>query len=103
MTTTTVALTLAQIRRNMMEEAREYQDERIEELTDEKGAMYSRTFSHAAMISHWASMFCEPISNMIINFSATPSIAIPAIHNLPMPAIPASPEPELEYPPVGDR
>ena len=37
---------------------------------------------------------------MIINFSATPSIAIPAVQNLPMPTILASPEPELEYPPL---
>ena len=79
MTTGTVALTPAQIRRNVMEDARTYQDERIEELTDEEGAMYLRTFMHAAMISHWAGMFHEPISNMIINFSATPSITIPAI------------------------
>jgi len=100
MTTTTAVLTPAQIWRNVMEEAREYQDEWIEELTDENGAAYSRTFMHAAMISHWATMFNEPISVMIGNFSSTPSIAIPAIRNLPMPAILESPEPELEYPPL---
>jgi len=100
MTTTTSALTPAQIRQNIMEEAREYQDERIERLTDEDGAAYSRTFMHAAMISHWATMFEEPVLHMIINFSTTPSIAIPAIRNLPMPAILATPEPELEYPPL---
>jgi len=100
MTTTTITPTLAQIRRNAMEEAREYQDEWIEELADDDGARYSRTFTHAAMISHWATMFHEPISNMIVNFAATPSIAIPAIRNLPMPIIPAVPKPELEYPPL---
>ena len=100
MTTTTIALTTTQIRRNAMEDARTYQDERIEELTNEDGARYTRTFTHAAMISHWATMFEEPISNMITNFSATPSIAIPAIRNLPMPMISVTPEPELEYPPL---
>jgi len=100
MTTTAVTPTLAQIRQNVMEDARTYQDERIEELTDANGAMYSRTFAHAAMISHWATMFHEPVSTMIVNFSATPSIAIPAIRNLPMPAILTTPEPELEYPPL---
>jgi len=100
MTTSTVVLTAAQIRRNVMEDARTYQDERIEELTNEDGAMYMRTFTHTAMISHWATMFEEPVSTMITNFSATPSIAIPAIRNLPMPTISVTPEPELEYPPL---
>jgi len=45
-------------------------------------------------------MFHKPISNMITSFSATPSIAIPAVHNLPPPPIPAEAEPELEYPPL---
>ena len=100
MTTTTIALTLAQIRRNVMEEAREYQDEWIEELTDKDGAVYSRMFMHAAMISHWAAMFQEPVSTMLINFSSMPSIAIPAIRNLPMPTLPAADEPEHNYPPL---
>jgi len=100
MTTTTITLTTAQIRRNAMEDARTYQDERIEELTNEDGARYMRTFTHAAMISHWATMFEELISTMITNFSAIPSIAIPAICNLPPPTISVTPEPELEYPPL---
>jgi len=52
MTMTTNVLTIAQICHNTMEEAREYQDEWIDELSDEAGATYSRTFMHAAMISH---------------------------------------------------
>ena len=114
MTTTPVVLTAAQIRQNVMEDAREYQDERIKELTDELGAAYSRTFTHAAMISHWATMFDEPVSTMLVNFRATPSIAIPALVNIPHPPIfplasgsgstlmdpipSSSEEPELEYP-----
>jgi len=106
MTTTIVALTREQIRLNVMEEAREYQDERIEELTDQDGALYLRTFMHAAMIAHWATLFREPVSTMLTNFAATPSIAIPAVRNLdPPPIFPtasgsglAAQEPELEYP-----
>jgi len=49
MTTTTIALTPAQIRHNIMEEAREYQDEWIDDLTDENGAAYSHMFMHVAM------------------------------------------------------
>jgi len=41
MTTTPVLPTAAQIRQNIMEDARDYQDERIEELTNELGAAYS--------------------------------------------------------------
>jgi len=110
MTTTTAALTPAQIRCNIMEEAREYQDERIEELTDEAGATYSRTFTHAAMISHWATLFDEPVSTMLVNFRDTPSIAIPAVCNLdPPPVFPTASgsgltidEPELAYPAEDD-
>jgi len=106
MTTTIAALTPAQIRCNIMEEAREYQDERIDKLTNENGARYARTFTHAAMILHWATLFHEPISTMLINFRATPSIAIPAVRNLdPPPIFPtasgsglAIDEPELTYP-----
>jgi len=66
------------------------------------------------MISHWATMFDEPISTMLVNFRATPSIAIPALVNVPAPPVfplasgsgssladplPLSlAEPELEYP-----
>ena len=118
MTTTTVTLTAAQIRQNAMEDAHEYQDERIDELTDELGAAYSRTFMHAAMISHWANMFEEPVSAMLVNFHATPSIAIPALANIaPPPVFPlvsgsgsalidpipsSSIEPALEYPSSDD-
>ena len=114
MTTTPVLPSAERIRQNIMEDARDYQDERIEELTDERGAAYSRTFTHAAMISHWATMFDEPVSTMIVNFRATPSIAIPALVNVPAPPVfplasgsgsslvdplPSSlAEPELEYP-----
>jgi len=37
---------------------------------------------------------------MITNFSTTPSIAIPAIRNLPPPPISTADEPDLEYPPL---
>jgi len=111
MTTTAVTPTLEQIRINVMEEAREYQDERINELTDRDGATYSRTFMHAAMIAHWATLFREPVSTMLTNFAATPSIAIPTIRNLdPPPIFPTASgsslavaeEPELEYPAEDD-
>jgi len=114
MTTTPVLPTAAQIRWNIMEDARDYQDQRIEELTNELGAAYSRTFTHAAMISHWATMFEEPVSTMLVNFRATPSITIPALVNVPAPPVfplasssgssladplpSSSAEPELEYP-----
>ena len=106
MTTTVVTPTLEQIRLNVMEEAREYQDERIEELTYQDGARYLRTFMHAAMIAHWSTLFGKPVSTMLVNFAATPSIAIPAVRNLdPPPIFPtasgsglATQEPELTYP-----
>lgn len=93
-----------------MEEAREYQDKRIKMLMDHDGATYSRTFMHATMIAHWATLFHEPVSTMLVNFSATPSIAIPAVRNLdPPPIFPtasssnlAIQEPELEYPTEDD-
>ena len=118
MTTMPVVLTTTQIRQNDMEDAREYQDECIEELTNELGATYSRAFMHTAMISHWANMFEEPVSTMLVNFRATPSIAIPALANIaPPPIFPlasgsgstlvdpipsSSEEPALEYPPSDD-
>jgi len=52
MTTTPVVLTAAQIRQNALEDACEYHDERIDKLTNQLGAAYSRTFMHTAMISH---------------------------------------------------
>jgi len=60
------------------------------------------------MISHWATLFHEPISTMLTNFRSTPSIAIPTVRNLdPPPIFPtasgsgttADNEPELTYPP----
>jgi len=111
MSTTTVVLTEAQIRQNALEDAREYQDERITELPDMDHQTYSRTFMHAAMISHWSTLFHEPISTMLTNFRSTPSIAIPAVRNLdPPPIFPTASgsgattteDPELEYPPDDD-
>jgi len=106
MTTTPILLTAAQVRQNNMEDAREYQDERIDELAAQDGATYSRTFMHAAMIAHWASLFHKPVSTMLTNFWSTPSIAIPAVRNLnPPPIFPTASgsstianEPELVYP-----
>jgi len=81
MTTTTITpLTVTQIHHNAMEDTCEYHDSRIDKLSDEVGASYSWMFMHGAMISHWVEMFQEPISVMLTNFSATPSITIPAVH-----------------------
>jgi len=114
MTTTPIIPTAAQICQNIMEDAWEYHDERIEELTDRLGTTYACAFMHAAMILHWARMFNEPRSTMLVNFRVTPSIAIPALAQVaPPPIFPiasgsglsladpipsSSLEPELEYP-----
>ena len=106
MSTTVVTLTAEQIHQNALEDIRDYHDERIEELAPRDAQTYSRTFMHAAMIAHWATLFHEPVATMIINFRATPSIAIPAVRNLdPPPIFPTASgsgtimdEPELEYP-----
>jgi len=50
MSTTTVTLMAAQIHQNAVEDAREYHDERIEELADTDARMYTCTFMHAAMV-----------------------------------------------------
>jgi len=110
MSTTVVALTAERIRQNALEDTREYHDERIDELAITDAQTYSRMFMHAAMISHWSTLFHEPVSTMITNFRATPSIAIPAVRNLdPPPIFPTASgsgtiaeEPELEYPPDDD-
>jgi len=82
MTTSATILTAEQIRQNAMADAVDYHDERITELAVVDARTYSRTFMHAAMISHWATLFHEPISTMLTNFRSTPSIAIPAVRNL---------------------
>jgi len=87
MSTAAIVLTEAQICRNTVEDAREYQDECITELTGPDYQTYSRTFMHAAMISHWSTLFHEPILTMLTNFRSTPSIAIPAACNLNPPPI----------------
>ena len=110
MSTSIVVLSVTQIRQNAMEDAREYQDERIEELATQDARTYSRTFMHAAMISHWSTLFHEPISTMLTNFRSTPSIAIPAVRDLDPPPIfltasgsgMTTEEPELRYPPEDD-
>jgi len=109
MSTTVVTLTAERIRQNDLEDTREYHDERIDELAITDAQTYSRTFMHAAMISHWSTLFHEPISTMITNFRATPSIAIPAVRNLdPPPIFPTASgsgttTEELEYPPEDDN
>jgi len=111
MSTATVELTAAQICQNAIEDAREDADRRIEELAITDTQTYSRTFMHAAMIAHWATLFHEPVSTMLVNFSATPSIAIPAVRNLdPPPIFPTASglgtteeEPELVYPAEDDN
>jgi len=110
MSTAVVTLTAERIRQNALEDTREYHDERIDELAIRDAQTYSRTFMHAAMISHWATLFHEPVSTMLTNFRATPSIAIPAVRNLdPPPIFPTvsgsgtiTEEPALEYPPDDD-
>ena len=106
MSTSTIVLTKEQIRQNAMADAMDYHDERITELADMDARTYSWTFMHAAMISHWATLFHEPVSTMLTNFRSTPSIAIPAVRNLdPPPIFPTASgsgttteELELEYP-----
>jgi len=108
MSTSVVALTADQIHQNALDDTREYHDERIDELAPTDTQIYSRTFMHAAMISHWATLFHESVSTMIVNFRATPSIAIPAVRNLdPPPIFPTASgsgtiAEELEYPPSDD-
>jgi len=108
MSTTAVTLTMEQIRQHAMDNVREDHDERIEELALMDAQTYSRVFMHAAMISHWATLFHEPVSTMLENFRATPSIAIPAVRNLdPPPIFPTASgsgtiTEELEYPPEDD-
>jgi len=110
MSTAVVLPSAEQIHQNIMEDAREYQDQHIEELMDDLGATYSRTFMHATMISHWVTLFREPVSTMLTNFQSTPSIAIPAVRNLdPPPIFPTTlgsgtniEEPEFKYPPEDD-
>ena len=105
MSTATVTLTAAQICQNTMEDARDYHDERIEELATLDAQTYSRTFMHAAMIAHWVTLFHDTVLTMLVNFRATPSIAIPAVHDLdPPPIFPTASgsgttteEPELDY------
>jgi len=111
MTTTAVVPTEAQIRQHAMEDAREYHDERIEGLAVTDTQTYARMFMHVAMISHWSTLFREPVSTMLTNFRATPSIAIPAVRNLdPPPIFPTAlgsgttmDEPELAYPAEDDN
>jgi len=110
MSTAAIVLTEAQICRNTVEDAREYQDERITELAGPDYQTYSHTFMHMAMISHWSTLFHEPISTMLTNFRSTPSIAIPTACNLdPPPIFPTASgtgtiteDPELEYPAEDD-
>ena len=110
MTTTPVILTTEQNRQNDLDDTREYHDERIDELALEDARTYSRTFMHAAMISHWATLFHKLVSTMLVNFRTTPSIAIPAIRNLdPPPVFPTASgsgtvadEPDFEYPAEDD-
>jgi len=110
MSTTVVTLTAEQIRQNALDDVRDYHDGRIEELASMDAQTYARTFMHAAMISHWATLFHEPVSTMLVNFRSTPSIAIPAVRNLdPPPIFPTASgsgtiadEPELKYPAEDD-
>jgi len=69
----------------------------IDELSNHDGVQTSCTAMHATMISHWAMMFNAPISDMIINFSATPSIAIPMLTNIPPPPIVPAATPDFPH------
>jgi len=110
MSTSAVTLSAERIRQNDLDDTREYHDERIDELSPADAQTYSQTFMHAAMISHWATLFREPVSTMLTNFRSTPSIAIPAVRNLdPPPIFPTASgsgttteEPDLEYPTEDD-
>ena len=84
----TTPLTQEQIRRNAMEEAREYHEERSDNLTHDYQRGFRIATGHGAMIGHWSSMFTTPISEVLTAFSSTPSIAFPALLHLPPPSIP---------------
>ena len=115
MATTISNLTAAQICQNAIENMWEYYDERIEELTSNLGTIYLCTFMHVAMISHWATMFNEPVLTMLTNFRTIPSTAIPVLAHIASPSVfpftsglsntdlnIVDKEPELVYPPSND-
>jgi len=56
MSTSVVTLSAERIRQNALDDTREYHDERIDQLAPRDAQTYSRTFMHAAMISHWATL-----------------------------------------------
>src|SRR5260221_189141 len=78
----TTPLTQEQIRRNAMEDAREYHEERSENLTNDYQRGFRIATGHAAMMGHWSSMFTTPVSELLTAFASTPSIAVPAILNI---------------------
>src|SRR5260221_9789241 len=84
----TTPLTQEQIRRNAMEAAREYHEERSDNLTHDYQRGFRIATGHGAMIGHWSTMFTTPISEVLTVFASTPSIAFPALLNLPPPPIP---------------
>src|SRR5712691_4748186 len=84
----TTPLTQEQIRRNAMEDAREYHEERSDNLTHDYQRGFRIATGHGAMIGHWSNMFTTPVSEVLTAFASTPSIAFPALLNLPPPSIP---------------
>src|SRR5260221_5567372 len=81
-------LTQEQIRRNAMEDAREYHEERSDNLTHGYQRGVRIATGHRAMIGHWSSMFTTPVSEVLTAFASTPPIASPALLNLPPPSVP---------------
>src|SRR5712691_112329 len=84
----TTPFTQEQIRRNAMEDAREYHEECSDNLTNDYQRGFRIATGHGAMIGHWSSMFTTPLSEVLTAFASTPSIAFPALLNLPPPPIP---------------
>src|SRR5712691_637065 len=85
----TTPITQEQVRRNAMEDAREYHEECSDNLTDDYQRGFRIATGHGAMIGHWSSMFTTPISEVLTAFASTPSITFPALLNLPPPPLPA--------------
>src|SRR6267378_2007438 len=92
----TTPLTQSQIRRNAMEDAREYHEERADNLTNDYQRGHRYTSGHAAMIGHWSALHNAPVSEVLTAFAATPSIAIPFLLNVAPPPVHA------EEPPIDD-
>src|SRR5712691_1628364 len=83
----TTPLTQEQIRRNAMEEAREYHEERSTNLTNDYQRLARVAHGHAAIIAYWSDLHQAPVSETLSAFASTPSIALPFLLNVAPPPI----------------